>query len=145
MVGPIAQWRTSDTRQGCPCELEMDPTQWKPDNKPVIRIGFAILLVVAVFATISVYLRQKDYVAERRRDCLAVYQVEQQKWSNTERYEYDEQEDACLVYYKDEAHWQGVDCLSFLDPNNPINEARLASWSIRQNMNCLEGVTDRVF
>jgi hypothetical protein len=45
--------------------------------------------------------RQQDrnYIAERKDSCYDLFYREKEKWSNTERYWYDENTDKCMVQY----------------------------------------------
>lgn len=59
---------------------------------------------------------KKEYVADRKKDCLSIYETEADKWNNVQSWRYDEDLDTCYIRYKDpnpktdaecEENWSG--------------------------------------
>ncbi len=78
-------------------------------------------------------LKNKEYMAERLRDCLAIYKTELSKWNNTESWRYDDLNDYCIVRYKKHNPKSDADC----DAMFPANSQALSL--------CKEGMFERKF
>jgi nitrogen fixation-related uncharacterized protein len=46
-------------------------------------------------------LETKKYLADRKQDCLDIYKTESDKWSNVRGWRFNEDDDECLIRYKD--------------------------------------------
>ncbi len=96
--------------------------------------------------TVETLRVRNDRVDARKRDCLEIYKAEQAKYSNTDRYEYDEDEDVCRVVYRNPQAWRGDDCSRYADAIGKEDMSpRLQRWTFRQWQNCQEGMTDQSF
>ena len=55
-------------------------------------------------------LEEKEFDAERKNDCLKIYESENDKWNNVQGWRYEELEDQCYVVYKSEKKSSDVQC-----------------------------------
>ena len=53
---------------------------------------------------------QKDYIAERKKDCLAIYKTESDKYNNVRGWRYSEDDDKCFIRYKDPSPKSKAQC-----------------------------------
>lgn len=56
-------------------------------------------------------LKKKEYIANRKKDCLEIYESEKKNWSNTNSYSYNILSDTCSIEYKDN-DWKEWDITS---------------------------------
>lgn len=83
---------------------------------------------------------QKEYLAERKKDCLDIYQTESGEWSNVRGWRYDEEDDLCYIRYRDGSPKTDAQC----EENYPIG----GDWELvffRSNLLCKDGEFENSF
>ncbi|MEZ4180125.1 MAG: hypothetical protein R3B41_01205 [Candidatus Doudnabacteria bacterium] len=83
---------------------------------------------------------EKEYIADRKDDCLTVYKTEDGKWNNVSGWRYDENSDECMIRYKESPPKSEDEC----DRIFPISNA-LTSIFARQNSLCKNGEFENPF
>jgi type II secretory pathway pseudopilin PulG len=53
---------------------------------------------------------KKEYIADRKQDCLAIYKTESDKWNNVRGWRYFEEGDECFIRYKDPSPKSDAKC-----------------------------------
>lgn len=81
--------------------------------------------------------QQKDYIAKRTTDCLAIYKTESDKWNNALDWRFIEADDECRIRYKDPEPKTDVKCDELYSPEISVFG--------RQNRLCKEGQFEKVF
>ncbi len=77
----------------------------------------------------------KEYISNRKKECLNIYETESKKYNNVNSYSYNTTEDACYLEYRN-WDWKEWDPLStkyfsksFDDNTIPVNYVTSGSWS----------------
>lgn len=83
-------------------------------------------------------LLQKEYVASRRKDCLAIFKVEDDKWNNIEGWRYSEEDDKCYIEYSESNPKSDAEC----DKLYPIDAGLGVLLS---NLQCKDGKFENSF
>lgn len=83
---------------------------------------------------------KKEYIADRKSDCLAIYKTESDKWNNVRGWRYDEIDDDCLIRYKDPNPKSDAKC----DELHPTN-AGLGLSVYFDNILCKDGEFENSF
>ncbi len=55
----------------------------------------------------------RDYVNNRKKDCLELEQKERENWSNVEWHSYNIEEDSCLIAYTAKKNYYELDCKEY--------------------------------
>jgi len=53
---------------------------------------------------------KKEYIADRKQDCLNIYKTESDKWNNVKGWRYNEIDDDCLIRYKNSSPKSDAKC-----------------------------------
>lgn len=84
---------------------------------------------------------KKEYIADRKTDCLAIYKTESDQWNNVRGWRYDEESDSCFIRYREPNPKSDAKC----DELYPTTgDGRLFSWW-RENLLCKEGEFENSF
>lgn len=83
---------------------------------------------------------KKEYVADRKADCLNIYKTESDKWNNVKGWRYSEDEDTCLIRYKDPNPKSDAEC----DKSYPT-DGKLGLIFFFDNSLCKEGEFENSF
>jgi len=83
---------------------------------------------------------QKEYVANRKNDCLDIYKTEDEKWNNIQGWRYDETDDRCYIRYKNPKPKSDAEC----DEDYPV-DGDLRFLFLRDNMLCKDGEFENSF
>lgn len=46
-------------------------------------------------------LEEKKYLADRKNDCMSIYETENKKWNNVTGWRFDEDKDKCFIEYRE--------------------------------------------
>lgn len=85
---------------------------------------------------------KKEYAADRKSDCLKIYETESEKWNNVRGWRYDETGDQCYIRYKEPVAKTDAKC-DELYPTQSDNRFSLTFW--RENLLCKEGEFENTF
>jgi uncharacterized protein HemX len=83
---------------------------------------------------------KKEYVADRKKDCLAIYETESDKWTNVLGWRYSEIDDECFIRYRDPNPKSDAKC----DEDYPTG-GDYGFIFIRENSLCKEGEFENSF
>ncbi|MBI4093258.1 MAG: hypothetical protein HY420_05025 [Candidatus Kerfeldbacteria bacterium] len=84
----------------------------------------------------------KEFVAQRKSDCLDIYKTESDKWNNVRGWRYDEEGDKCMIRYKDDKPKSDTQC----DENYPTNiNGSFGLTILMRNSLCKEGEFENSF
>ncbi len=81
---------------------------------------------------------QKEYAAKKKLDCLKIYEVENDKWSNVLGWRYEDSADACYIRYKEPKRKSDDAC----DKAYPLGNVDGFDWGYsfaRDKLLCKEG------
>lgn len=87
---------------------------------------------------------KKEYLADRKNDCLDIYKTESDKWNNVRGWRYDEEDDLCYIRYKDPEPKSDAKC----DEDYPVGKRDDFDWGfafLRRNSLCKEGEFENSF
>lgn len=76
----------------------------------------------------------KEYLQKREDYCLKLFDDERERWNNVKSSRYDEFTDKCVITYKDEETWEGIDCDKFLATTT--KNSFPSSYNISQYVSC---------
>lgn len=83
---------------------------------------------------------KKEYVADRKNDCLDIYKAEDDKWNNIQGWRYNEAKDKCLIRYKDPNPKSDAEC----DKNWPTGGDSGLYWWLENSL-CKDGEFENSF
>lgn len=83
---------------------------------------------------------KKEYTADRKRDCLDIYETEGEKWNNVRGWRYDEVDDECFIRYKDPDPKSDSEC----DESYPVG-GDSGFLFLRMRSLCKEGEFENTF
>lgn len=83
---------------------------------------------------------KKEYIANRKKDCLSIYKTESDKWNNVRGWRYSESNDICFIRYKEANPKSNEKC----DEDYPVNDKFGYIFS-RDNALCKEGEFENNF
>ena len=81
---------------------------------------------------------KKEYVADRKNDCLNIYKIEGDKWNNVKDWRYNEYDDECLMRYRSPNPKSDAEC----DDLYPADSGLSNFWEI---MLCKDGEFEKSF
>lgn len=87
---------------------------------------------------------KKEYIAERKADCLNVYKTEADKWNNVLGWRYSETDEQCFIRYKDPNPKSDAKC----DEIYPVGKKDDFDWGTTfffKNLTCKEGEFENAF
>jgi len=80
---------------------------------------------------------KKEYTASRKSDCLNIYETEDEKWNNVRGWRYDENDEKCLIRYKDPKPKTDKECDEFYPLKDITGDSM---WIfLRENSLCKTG------
>ncbi|PIR78180.1 MAG: hypothetical protein COU28_03060 [Candidatus Magasanikbacteria bacterium CG10_big_fil_rev_8_21_14_0_10_36_16] len=83
---------------------------------------------------------QKEYIAERKSDCLDIYKTESDKWNNVRGWRYSEDDNECFIRYKEPNPKSDAKC----DENYPTG-GDYGFIFFRDNSLCKDGEFENSF
>jgi hypothetical protein len=85
-------------------------------------------------------IKQKEYLAQRKSDCLDIYNTEGAKWENVTGWRFDESNEGCYIRYKENIPKSNAECDEFFN-----TEGEFGYLSIISNLLCKEGQFENMF
>lgn len=144
--------------------IKTSTIKWLAKNWFKVGIIFVVLIaIVAVFYSYQDHLERKtaaetwerlkkeeeskkEYVAERKTDCLDIYKTEGAKWNNVRSWRYDENVDLCYITYRESNPKSKAQCREDLDAQKAIFSPDLVPTNIFLSyLNCMEGNFENSF
>ncbi len=144
--------------------IRQSTIKWLAKNWFKVGIIFVVLIAIAAaFYLYQDYLERstatetwerlkkeeeskKEYVAERKTDCLDIYKTEGAKWNNVRGWRYDDNADLCYITYKESNPKSKAQCEKDLDALKAI----FSPDSVPPNffmdyLNCIDGNFEKSF
>ncbi|HBA36527.1 TPA: hypothetical protein DCZ15_01480 [Candidatus Falkowbacteria bacterium] len=93
-------------------------------------------------------MEKRKYIADRKNDCLNIYEAETKKWGNVNTWRYDEASDKCFIVYKEDKikSWSECDELYPLNSTNSLDSLSDETMNdIMRNVMCKEGKFENSF
>lgn len=84
--------------------------------------------------------KQKEYLAERKSDCLDIYTTEDKKWNNIRGWRFDESNELCYIRYKDPKPKTDEECDSMYSTKGDFGHI-----FFRDNLLCKDGEFENTF
>lgn len=95
---------------------------------------------------IKVVQENKEYVAKQKSACLDVYTTEGNKWNNVSSWNYDEENDNCVVIYKDPKRKTEAQCNKELEESKAIfKDTTVPMYVYNIYGRCVDGTFTKTF
>jgi len=90
---------------------------------------------------------KKEYIANRKKDCLAIYETEGKKFNNVTSWSYDESTDSCKVVYAVKDKKTIVQCAAdFAEAKKLLPEGKpVPSFITTDYAHCVDGTFENTF
>ena len=106
----------------------------------ILVVGFNYLSFLKENNDNRIASENKEYIANRKKDCLNIYKTEVDNWNNVRGWRYSEIDDLCYIRYKDPEPKTEQEC----DKQWPVGD----KWEwifLRENSLCKGGEFENSF
>ncbi len=107
------------------------------------RLPIAIIILIVILGVGFHIIEKQQFLQlqqKRKEDCLNIYKVESNKWSNVIRWSYSESDNTCHIVYKDPHPKSDAKCNEIYPKDRFLNAT---IWY--RNYLCKNGEFERIF